>query len=162
MASMSTPGSLPGRSRRTSTATVIGTTRLPRIVPALEAAQRLGDLHAQAIIHCCLACAYCRLDRHGAANEHLQQALELYEILDDFSWQGPRAPDPDLGARPSGALREALAHAEQAVELFRIAGRPTGQARSLNAVGWFHIQLGDPEQGLRDCQHALDMQRDNR
>ena len=52
---------------------------------ALEAAQRLGDLHAEAIIHCCLACAYCRLDGHVAANRHLQQALELYQTLGDYA-----------------------------------------------------------------------------
>jgi tetratricopeptide (TPR) repeat protein len=58
-----------------------------------------------------------------------------------------------------GRYREGLEHAEQAVELFRIADRPTGHARSLNAVGWFQLQLGDPERGLRNCQQALDMQR---
>ena len=39
--------------------------------------------------------------------------------------------------------REALAHAQQALELFRAAGHRPGQARALNAVGWFHAQLGD-------------------
>jgi DNA-binding SARP family transcriptional activator/tetratricopeptide (TPR) repeat protein len=125
---------------------------------ALEAAQRLGDLHAEAIIHCCLACAYCRLDGHGAANKHLQRALELYETLGDYAGKAHAHRTLTWVLDQQGRYREGLEHAEQAVELFRIAGRLTGQARSLNAVGWFHLQLGDPEQGLRECQHALDMQ----
>ena len=125
---------------------------------ALAATQRLGDRHAEAVIHCCLACAYCRLDRHGSASEHLQRALELYEILDDFAGMAHAHRTLTWVLDRQGRYREGLEHAEQAVELFRIAGRPTGQARSLNAVGWFQLQLGEPEQGLRNCQHALDMQ----
>ena len=30
----------------------------------------------------------------------------------------------------------------------------------MNAVGWFHIQLGDHEEGLVHCQRALDMQKE--
>ena len=54
----------------------------------LRAAQRLGDLRAQAIICCCLGRAYCRLDRHDAAREQLRQALELYQVLGDQAGQG--------------------------------------------------------------------------
>ena len=127
---------------------------------ALEAAQRLGDLHAQAIIHCCLASAYCRLDGHNVAKKHLQRALELYETLGDFAGKAHAHRTLTWVLDRQGRYTEGLEHAEQAVELFRIAGRPTGQARSLNAVGWFHLQLGDPEEGLRDCQRALDVQRE--
>jgi DNA-binding SARP family transcriptional activator len=125
---------------------------------ALAAAKRLGDLHAEAVIHCCLACAYCRLDAHSSANEHLQRALELYESLDDFAGMAHAHRTLTWVLDQQGRYGEGLEHAEQAVELFRIAGRPTGQARSLNAVGWFQLLLGDPEQGLSNCQHALDMQ----
>jgi DNA-binding SARP family transcriptional activator len=127
---------------------------------ALEATQRLGDLHAQAIIHCCLACAYCRLDGHGAANKHLQRALELYETLGDDAGKAHAHRTLTWVLDRQGRYGEGLEHAEQAVELFRIADRPTGQARALNAVGWFHIRLGNPEEGLLHCQHALDMQRE--
>ena len=127
---------------------------------ALKAAQRLGDLRAQAIIHCCLACACCRLDRYSAADEHLWRALELYESLGDQAGKAHAHRTLTWVLDRQGRYREALQHAEQAVELFRIAGRPTGQARALNAVGWFHIQLGDPEEGLRYCQRALGAQRE--
>jgi DNA-binding SARP family transcriptional activator len=127
---------------------------------ALEAAQRLGDLHAQAVIQCCLAWAYCRLDRHGAANDHLRQALELYGGLDDTAGKAHAHRLLTWVLDQQGLYQEGLQHARQAVELFRIVDRPTGQARALNAVGWFHIQLGNHEEGLVHCQRALDMQRE--
>jgi DNA-binding SARP family transcriptional activator/Tfp pilus assembly protein PilF len=124
----------------------------------LKAAQRLGDLRAQAIIHICLASSYGRLDRHDAAEEQMRQALELYEVLGDQAGKAHAHRTLTWMLDRQGRYREALAHAEQAVELFRIAGRPAGQARALNAAGWFHIQLGAPGEGLRLCQRALDMQ----
>ncbi len=126
----------------------------------LKAAQRLGDLQAQAIIHICLASAYGRLDRHDAANEQMRQALELYEALDDQAGKAHAHRMLTWVLDRQGRYREALTHAEQAVELFRIAGRPAGQAHALNAAGWFHILLGAPGEGLRLCQQALDMQRE--
>jgi len=127
---------------------------------ALEAAQGLGDRRAQAIIHCCLAGAYGRLEAYGVANGHLQQALEHWESLDDQAGKAHAHKILVWVLDRQGRYREGLEHAEQAVELFRIAGRPTGQARALNAVGWFHIQLGNYEEGLVQCQRALDMQRE--
>ncbi len=124
----------------------------------LKAAQRLGDLQAQAIIHICLASAYGRLGRHDAANEQMRRALELYEALDDQAGKAHAHRTLTWVLDRQGRYREALMHAEQAVELFRIAGRPAGQARALNAAGWFHIQLGAPGEGLRLCQRALDLQ----
>jgi len=126
---------------------------------ALEAANRIGDPRAQAIIHGCLACAYCRIDRHGTAHEHLQRALELYEDLGDCAGKAHVHRTLTWVLDQQGRYREALPHAEQAVELFKIADRPAGQARALNAVGWFHIQLGDYKAGLALCQRAMDMQQ---
>lgn len=127
---------------------------------ALEAARRLGDRHAEAIIQCCLACACFRLDGHAAANKHLGQALELYGSLGDQAGKAHAHRLLTWVLNQQGRYQEGLEHAEQAVELFRIAGRPTGQARALNAVGWFHINLGHHEEGLAHCVKALDMQRE--
>lgn len=128
---------------------------------ALAATQRLGDLRAQAVIHRWLACAYCRLDGPDAANQHLRQALELYEGLGDQAGKAHAHLTMTWVLDQQSRYAEALPHAEQAVELFRIADRPAGLARALNAVGWFHIQLGNPAEGLVHCQHALDLQRKN-
>lgn len=126
----------------------------------LKAAQRLGDLQAQAIICCCLARAYCRLDRHDAAREQLRRALELYQVLGDQAGQGHAHRILAWVLERQGRYGEALTHAELAVDLFRSAGRPAGQAHALNAAGWFHILLGAPGEGLLLCQQALDMQRE--
>jgi DNA-binding SARP family transcriptional activator/tetratricopeptide (TPR) repeat protein len=127
---------------------------------ALEAAQRLGDRNAQAIIQCCLACACARLDGHAAANKHLQQALELYESLGDDAGKAQAHRLLAWVFDRQGRYQEGLDRAEQAVELFGIAGHPTGQAHALNAVGWFHIQLGHHDEGLAYCLRALDIQRE--
>jgi len=127
---------------------------------ALEAAKRLGDMRAQAIIQCLLACAYCRLEGYGAASKHLQQALELYEGLGDQAGKAHAHRLLTWVLDQQGRFSEGLDQAEQAVELFRIAGRPIGRARALNAVGWFHIRLGHLAEGLVRCQQALDMQKE--
>jgi DNA-binding SARP family transcriptional activator/tetratricopeptide (TPR) repeat protein len=126
----------------------------------LKAAQRLGDLRAQAIIRCCLGCSYWRLDRHGAAREQLRQALELYQVLGDQAGQAHAHRTMTLVLDGQGRYGEALTHAELAIDLFRSAGRPAGQAHALNAAGWFHILLGAPDEGLRLCRQALDIQRE--
>jgi tetratricopeptide (TPR) repeat protein len=126
----------------------------------LKAAQRLGDPQAQAIICCCLARAYCRLDRRDAAREQLRRALELYQVLGDQAGQGHAHRILAWVLERQGRYGDALTHAELAVDLFRSAGRPAGQAHALNAAGWFHILLGAPGEGLRLCQQALDMQRE--
>jgi len=127
---------------------------------ALEAVVRLGDLHAQAVIHCCLACAECRLERHVASYRHLQRALELYQGLGDHAGKAHAHLTLTWVLDRQGRYSEALPHADQAVELFLIADRPTGQARALNAVGWFHLQIGDHEKGIDYCQRALAMQKE--
>ena len=34
-----------------------------------------------------------------------------------------------------------------------------GQASSLNAIGWFHVLLGKPEEALDFCEHSLLLHR---
>jgi tetratricopeptide (TPR) repeat protein len=127
---------------------------------ALDAANRLGDPHAQAVSHGCLAEAYIRLGRHEDGHAHLLKALWLYEQLGDYRGQGHAHRILAWAFDLRGSYREGLLHAQQAFELFRTAGHQAGQARALNTVGWFHIQLGDYEEGLVSCQRALDLQRE--
>ena len=123
---------------------------------ALKAAEDLGDVHAQALIHCCFPYAYIPLGQHDDAHSHLVLAFRIFEDLGDPMGQAHahRILAWLLGGRDR--YREALQHAQQAVELFRIAGHEIAMARALNVAGWFHIQLGDLEAGLALCQRALD------
>jgi DNA-binding SARP family transcriptional activator len=128
---------------------------------ALAAATRLGDLYAQATSHVCLATyAYVPLGRYAEAEDHLIQALALYQSLGDRTGQARAHRSLALLFDRQDRYAEALDHAQQALELFQTAGHRFGQARELNAVGWYHIQLGQHEQGLSYCQQALDLQRE--
>ena len=87
---------------------------------------------------------------------HLRHALDLFARARRPDRPGPHPPQP----RPwcsSGraATREALDHAQQALDLYRAAGHRAGQADALNAVGWYHALLGDHQQALTYCQQAL-------
>ena len=124
----------------------------------LEAADRLSDLHAQAVGHGCLALANIRLRRYEDGHAHQMQALELYRDLGNLIGQAHSHRMIALILNQQGSYRDALLHSQQAFELFRAAGHRAGQARALNAVGWFHIQLGDYEEGLMHCQQALELQ----
>jgi DNA-binding SARP family transcriptional activator/tetratricopeptide (TPR) repeat protein len=127
---------------------------------ALEAADRLGDVYAQAITHSCLARANIRLRRYEDGHAHQVRALELFTELGNLVGQAHSHRIIAWVLDQQGSYRDALLHSQQAFELFRTAGHRTGQARTLNAVGWFHIQLGENEEGLMHCQRALDLQRE--
>jgi DNA-binding SARP family transcriptional activator len=125
---------------------------------ALEAADRLRDLHAQAISHGCLALASIRLRRYEEGHVHQWRALELHTELRNLIGQAHSHRMIAMILDQQGSYRDALLHSQQAFELFRTAGHQIGEARALNAVGWFQIQLGDYEKGLVHCQQALDLQ----
>jgi tetratricopeptide (TPR) repeat protein len=127
---------------------------------ALDAANRLGDPHGQAVSHACLAQAYTRLGRHEDAHPHLMKVLQLYEELGDKAGQARARLRLAWAFDEMGEYREALPHAQRALELSRAAGRRSGQAMALNAIGWFHLQLGSPEEALVHCQQALALQRE--
>jgi DNA-binding SARP family transcriptional activator/tetratricopeptide (TPR) repeat protein len=125
---------------------------------ALEAADQLGDRHAQAITHGCLALANIRLRRYEEGHAHQQRALELHTELGNLVGQANSHWNIAFILDQQGSYRDALRHSQQALELFQTAGHRTRQARTLNAVGWYHIQLGDYEAGLVHCEQALDLQ----
>jgi len=127
---------------------------------ALVAASRLGDPYAQAKSHASLAHAYVPLRRYAEAQDHLMQALALYQGLGDHTDQAQTHRSLALVLDRQDRYAEALDHAQQAFELFQTAGHRIGQARTMNAVGWFHIQLGRHERGLSYCRQALDLQRE--
>jgi tetratricopeptide (TPR) repeat protein len=126
---------------------------------ALTAAQRLGDITAQAHTHLDLGTALIFSGSHQDAGIHLQDALGLYQELGDHVGQAlthgyiARVFEQDHN-------REALAHALQALKLLQTINRRTGQADALNNVGWYHALLGNYDQTLVYCQQALDLHRE--
>ncbi|MGH3713785.1 MAG: ATP-binding protein [Micromonosporaceae bacterium] len=121
----------------------------------LEAAERLADGHAQALIHVGLAWSHVHLGHLDTAEEHQRQALKFFHQIGDpaAEAQAHRGLAHCLVRR--GRTTEALRHVELAVELFRAAGRSRGLDGALNAMGWYHALLGNYSQALGWCQQAL-------
>jgi DNA-binding SARP family transcriptional activator len=122
---------------------------------ALAAAGRLGDKHAQALVHRGLAHASERLGAHEAALAHYGQALELFRELNDESGQGRARLGTGSALGRLGRYREALAHCEQGLELYRAAGDRAWQAIAFNNIGWCHAQLRQYQHALSHCEQAL-------
>ena len=101
-------------------------------------------------------CAYTRLGRFDDAHTHLRHALDLLRRARRPDRAGPHPPQP----RRSAFERRGR-HGRRSSTPSRpwtCTGPPAtgaGQADALNAVGWYHAQLGDHQQALTCCQQAL-------
>jgi DNA-binding SARP family transcriptional activator/tetratricopeptide (TPR) repeat protein len=123
---------------------------------ALAAARRTGDGVGESAAHRFLAHALTRLGRHEEAYAHLQRSLVIHERIDDPNGLGhTHGTIAEVWYERQGRYREALHHAELALEQHLLAGNESGQAESLDQVGRYHSQLGDHEQALVHCRNAL-------
>jgi DNA-binding SARP family transcriptional activator/tetratricopeptide (TPR) repeat protein len=122
---------------------------------ALAAAEdALGRAHA----HRSLGFACGRLDDHDSACVHLDQALALFQELQDMdgaaithrylAFLANRRTDHDL----------ALMHYDHALKCYETNGDERGQAAVHNDVGWTYILLGDYAKTLVECEHAVRIQ----
>jgi DNA-binding SARP family transcriptional activator/tetratricopeptide (TPR) repeat protein len=122
---------------------------------ALAAAERLGNLPAQAYAHTFLARADAVLGQDAEADAHLHRALQLYTQDDD---QVGIARTHDIlanSAMRAGDLGAALRHVTRTLAMFRAAGHRRGQASALNNLGWCHALLDDHAQALAYCRQGL-------
>jgi DNA-binding SARP family transcriptional activator len=126
---------------------------------ALAAAERLGDIGAQASVHRSIGRACFGLRCWDSACDHLSRALQIYQGLGDGVGQARVHINLGKTLDRMGRYREALGHAQQAMDLFEAAGNLPGQARALNNVGWYHALLGDHQQALVRSRQALGLQR---
>ncbi|MFV2102371.1 BTAD domain-containing putative transcriptional regulator [Micromonospora sp. LOL_024] len=122
---------------------------------ALDAAERLGDLDAQAIANRLLGRAASRLGQHDAAGERLLRAISLYEQLGDQGGLAQTLHNYTEHCFLLGRRDEALTHAREALRLCRLAGNRAGEGRALNAIGYIHAVEGDYAQAIADCTAAL-------
>jgi tetratricopeptide (TPR) repeat protein len=90
----------------------------------------------------------------------LAQALLLFEKLGDDIALGHAHVRMAFVYPRQDRSRDAISHAEEALELFRAAGQ-TGEAAALNNIGWYHAELGDHERALDANQqvkhHAMSL-----
>ncbi|MGP4012497.1 AfsR/SARP family transcriptional regulator [Streptomyces sp. 4N124] len=121
----------------------------------LHAARRLPDKGGQAHTHLGLALAHIRLLHFDDAHRHLDQALDLFGRIDDRVGQGHTRTTIAMAYGQENRY-DTEHHLIQALEDFRAAGHPAGQAKVLNNLGWYHATLRD-RMALAYCQQALDL-----
>jgi tetratricopeptide (TPR) repeat protein len=127
---------------------------------ALGAAQRLGDMTAQARIHVISCHARIRVgDEHGA-QVHLKDALRLYELLEDRVGQARIYVAFSLVLNRQGRHNDAFGQAQYALILYWSAGCRPGLAQALNAIGWSEAHLANPGRAVACCRMSIDLHRE--
>ncbi|MGK5683583.1 BTAD domain-containing putative transcriptional regulator [Actinoplanes sp. URMC 104] len=111
---------------------------------------------ARAYAHSRLARAWTLLDRAAEADRHYRLALEHYERAGDRDGQSGVHHEMAILCERQGRMRDALAHAEQALELSEF-----GTANTLNTIGFYRAQLGDFAGALEFCERALALYTDD-
>jgi tetratricopeptide (TPR) repeat protein len=119
----------------------------------LDRASRLGDLTAWANAHRNVARACARVGRFEEAHDRLHDALRLFNELNDVQGQADTHHSL-VWLLEQGKHAEALAHAEESLELYRSCGNRSRQARALNTVGWYQVMFGHYDQAVRRCHEA--------
>lgn len=126
---------------------------------ALSAAEQVGDLAAQSLMHSNLAHACVRLGAFDDAHDHLGKALALSRQGHDRAGQARVRLELAWACWQGKDLAKAHDHATAALELYRDCGHQAGEAAALNDVGWYVGQMGDHDQALARCREALEAQQ---
>jgi transcriptional regulator with XRE-family HTH domain/tetratricopeptide (TPR) repeat protein len=110
---------------------------------AVEAAVRLGDRRAQALIH--LAWAKCDTiqGRWLEAEQHLHRAHDLFRELADLPGQARVLVNLGIAMSFADRYDQATAWAQRAHALYTDLGDLDGQAGSLANLGLYQVRLGD-------------------
>jgi len=122
---------------------------------AVSAAERLGDLEAQASAHRYLARANLALGRDDEVQLHLDRSLDLCVRTGN---QGGQAFVYNTLAQMYGKQQrrgEALDHARRALALYAAASNPRGQAMALSEMGWHSVWLGDYQSAIDYGRRSL-------
>jgi tetratricopeptide (TPR) repeat protein/transcriptional regulator with XRE-family HTH domain len=127
---------------------------------AMAAAQRLGDLVAQAHIYRDLGTTYSRLGFLARAHRHCTQALDLYREAGDRLGEARAHNEIAAIAMQQRRPAKALDHAQQSLDLFRHEDYAPGVAKMLNGVGYMLAQQGEYQQALAYCKQGLAMYRE--
>ena len=122
----------------------------------LAAARRSGDALGEAHALGCLAFSYAE----GRPRQRRQAGLPQ-RAADLREGGQPRLPGlhPQparlAGASGSSSPPRCSSHSQRALELYRLAEHPAGQAIVLNDIGYSYAMLGEYEQALDYCQRSL-------
>lgn len=127
---------------------------------AVAAAGRLGDRSAEALALRLLGDACMRLRHNTEASAYLQQALGIYQDLDDHTGQAHTHLSLSWVCERQGRYNQAITHAQRALDHHRATGNHSGQATTLNDLGWYHAHLGNYQQAITHCQESVSLFRE--
>jgi DNA-binding SARP family transcriptional activator/tetratricopeptide (TPR) repeat protein len=128
---------------------------------SLAGALRLRDPVALAHVHYELGHVSERLGDFEEGQAHVEQALELFEMLGDEVNIAQARHGLSALLNRQGRYAEALEHAKEGLRLRRSFATPAMVAYSENAVGWLYAHLGQYAEALRHCGHALELHRES-
>jgi DNA-binding SARP family transcriptional activator/tetratricopeptide (TPR) repeat protein len=127
----------------------------------LAAAERLGDVAAQARAHRRLGLVYAPLgeEERETALHHLEQSLALSEKIGDRLGQAGVHFVIALAWTHRDDYRRALTHMSSSRQLYRDVGDTKWEVRALSMIGACHTRLGDHDEAREYCESALDLCR---
>ncbi|WP_434445199.1 BTAD domain-containing putative transcriptional regulator [Lentzea sp. E54] len=124
-------------------------------LPALRAAEALGDSLKQATAHVCLGANYIELGQSSLGHNHFERSLEMFAGIGDHEAHGGAHRAMAWAAEFEGDLEKALEHSLLGLEMFRAAGTEIREAESLNEVGWRYACLGRYAEARTFCEEAM-------
>jgi DNA-binding SARP family transcriptional activator len=126
----------------------------------LAAAQRGGDLAAQALMRGLLGMACNTTGRYEEALEHLPPALALMRTVGYRRDEGLALNNLAVAYCELGRLDAAADAFGQALNLHRVDGNPPGVALALNNLGHVYTRLGQPDLAREHLRRALALARE--
>jgi tetratricopeptide (TPR) repeat protein len=126
---------------------------------ANDAARALDDVVGQQDALSILGRAHLRRGDHDGARVCLAEALRLATERGDTAEIAAAHFDLAVLEDTTGNPAASLCEVTLARNHYRAADDEAGEAFALNAMGWDHLQLGQPEQAMAYCQEAIALYR---
>jgi tetratricopeptide (TPR) repeat protein len=126
----------------------------------LAAAGRLADPLALSSMRFAMANFDFRSGAYEQALAHAVEASRHGEAAGDMNLQADCHATQGFCLKRLGRLDEALAQAEQALELSRVVGNVATQVGALAEIGEMHARMGNPRLGVEYCRQAVTLQQD--
>lgn len=126
---------------------------------AMHAAADTGDRTGLAHARHQVAQAHQWLGEYAAAQDHYEQALDLFAEVGDLVAQGHVESDLGLMFERQDEAAAAMLHTNRSLAHFRAAGHQVGEGLALNNVGWLHALRGDYDEALACCERSRRLMR---
>jgi tetratricopeptide (TPR) repeat protein len=135
--------------------------RIKVLQAGLQATLRSRDEDGSFMAYRLLGHAYVRVGNYDAAIAHLNEALAIATAAGDLLNEAHTHTFFIKAWGQQGDDRQALEHAQRALEIFQNHGNPAWVVQSLNFVGWHSARLGLDSSALQHCLAALAISREH-